>query len=118
MKNKLENQLKELINSAKKTKKGLISLKDTAVTLDCLELAAELREMQENLFPETTEQKDAKKAAEELRLLFGMVKLNIPPDVCWKISESMKIYSKKKKKFALEDAAKIIAKHQTLFEDE
>lgn len=55
-----------------------------------------------------------KEKAERLNLLFRMVDLNIPLDVCWVIGKTMKKYKKKKGKFNVKNAVKITCKKDEL----
>lgn len=111
----MEQLFKQLIEAAKKNRKGLIRLKNAAVTLQEFELASQLRELETKNFPETEEVKAAKKQAKDLSLLFRMVDLNVSEDKCWLIAETLKLYNKKKGKFDIKDAAKIRAKEVELF---
>lgn len=111
----MEQLFKQLIEAAKKNRKGLIRLKNAAVTLQEFELASQLRELETKNFPETEEVKAAKKQAKDLNLLFRMVDLNVSEDKCWLIAETLKLYNKKKGKFDIKDAAKIRAKEVELF---
>ncbi len=107
--------LDDLIKACKKDRKGLILLKRATVALNQLELAAKIRDIEKNSFPETEEIKLAKEQAKKLRDLFGMVKLDIPEEMCWLISETLKVHNKKKGSFSLNDAAKLISKNNELF---
>ena len=114
----MEQLLKQLVEAAKKDRKGLIRLKNAAVTLGEFEMAAKLREIETTNFPETDEVKSAKQKSKELNLLFRMVDLNVPEDKCWVIYETLKLHNKKKGKFDLKDAAKIRAREVELFFNE
>jgi hypothetical protein len=103
----MENLLNKLLESAKENKKGLILLKNTAVTCQNYELASNLRELEKTLFPVTETQKSAKDRAKHLNLIFRMVGLNIAEKQCWIIEEALKGYNKKKGKFGIDDASKI-----------
>jgi hypothetical protein len=56
----MEQLFKQLIEAAKKNRKGLIRLKNAAVTLHEFELASQLRELETKNFPETEEIKYTK----------------------------------------------------------
>ncbi len=107
----------QLIEAAKKDKKALIFLKNAAVRSQLFELAANIRELENELFPDTDEQKSAKVKAKEINLLFRMVELNVSEDVCWLISETLKVHSKMKGKFSIREASQLIVKRKELFED-
>lgn len=107
----------QLIEAAKKDKKTLIFLKNAAVRSQLFEVAANIRELENELFPDTDEQKAAKIKAKEINLLFRMVELNVSEDVCWLISETLKVHSKMKGKFSLWEASQLVVKRKELFED-
>lgn len=113
----MQKLLNDLVEKVKCNKKGLIMLKNTAVRCQQFELASQLRELETSLFPETDEEKAAKKLAKEINLLFRMVGLNVSEDVCWIIHEAIKCHSKKKGKFSIEDAAKLVVKRKELFDE-
>lgn len=111
----IEDKLKELLNSAKKDKKSLIHLKNTAVLCGQLELASQLREIETNLFPETKEEQKAKFAAHELSSVLRLVNLEVPDTVCYLIMETIKVYNKKKTSITIKDASKILANKKKIF---
>ena len=113
----MEELLVQMLEKAKTDRKALRSLKSAAVCCQQYSLAANLRQIENELFPETEEIKQAKERAENLYLLFRMVELNIPKDVCWLIGETVKGYTKKKDGFSLKDACKLIVKREQLFGD-
>lgn len=47
-----------------------------------------------------------------------MVELNVSEDVCWLISETLKVHSKMKGKFSIKEASELIVKRNRLFEVE
>lgn len=114
----MENLLMQLLEESKKSKAKLSALKNSAVKCQQFELAANLRGIENELFPETEEEKAAKQKAKDLKLVLQMVELNVSEPVCWLISETLKIYSKKKGKFSVKDAAVLIVKCKSIFESE
>ena len=116
----MEKLFEQLIKDAKakKSKRGLILLKNGATHLQNYELAAALRDLEKKLYPITKEQKDAKEIGKQLNLVFRMVDLNISDDVCWKIYETMKMFNKMKGKFSIKEASQIIYKTNDIFEIE
>lgn len=114
----MEKLLKELLESAKKDKKGLRQLKNTAVRCQNFELASQLRALELKLFPETKEQKDAKKLAKDLNLVFRNVGLAIDHEKIWVIQKALEVYNKKKMKMDLKDASQIVEKAKELFGEE
>jgi hypothetical protein len=114
----MEKLLKELLESAKKDKKGLRQLKNTAVRCQNFELASQLRGLELKLFPETKEQKEAKKLVKELDLVFRNVGLAIDPEKIWVIQKAIEVYKKKKMQMNMRDASQIVAKARELFDEE
>jgi hypothetical protein len=110
-----ENQLRELLEFAKKDKKSLLNLKNTAVMCERYELASQLREIETNLFPETKEDKMAKYVAHELSSVLRLVNLEVPDKVCYLIMETIKVYNKKKTSITIKDASKILANEKKIF---
>ena len=53
----------------------------------------------------------------DINLLFCMVGLSVSEDVCWLIHEVIKCHSKKKGKFSVEDAEKLVVKRKELFDE-
>ena len=113
--NEITNLLIQLFEESKKSKKELLSLKNAAVVCQQYELAANIRQIETTLFPETEETKAAKMLAKELQTLFKMVELDVKEEICWLVYQVVKGYSKKKGSFSLKDAAKLIAKRNDIF---
>jgi hypothetical protein len=113
----MEVLMQMLFNEAKKNKKNLVNLKSTALNCQMFELAAKLRELEKELFPNSEEYNLAHEQAKKINLLFRMVDLNIPEPICWLIEETLKLQKKKKGNFDLLDASKLIEKKKELFTD-
>lgn len=111
----MEKLFMKLLEDAKKNKKGLIMLKNTAVRCQNFELASQLRGIEREKFPETKEEKDSKHRAKELNLIFRMVDLNISDKHCLIIYEALKLFVKKKGKFGIDDASKIVCKINDMY---
>lgn len=107
----------QMFEGAKKDKKIFLAFKNLAVKCQQFELAVKIRELETELFPESDEEKQAKEIAKEINLVFRMVDLKVSEDVCWLIYEALKLHSEVKGSFSVEDAAKLIAKKKTLFDD-
>jgi hypothetical protein len=105
-----------LLEKAKTNKKGLIALKTAAVTLQDFEMAAQLRALEKTFFPETPEQKEAKKEADVFSGCLRMAELSVEPRTAWAILQVAKCYIRKKNKFNLATASKIITQQQQIFE--
>lgn len=114
----MQELLLQMLEAAKKDKKTFKALKNSAVKCQQFELAANLREMEKELFPESEEVKQAKEKAKELNLVLRMVDLNVSEDVCWLISETLKVHSKLKGKFSVKQAAELVVKRKDYFETE
>jgi hypothetical protein len=111
----MEKLFEQLIESAKKNRKGFNRLKNAVVTCEQFELASQLRNIEKEAFPETEEVKMAKEQAKKLNLAFRMVALNISEDVCWLIAETLKIHNEKQGNFSIDDAANLILKKEEIF---
>lgn len=106
----------QMLNEAKKSKKGFRALKEAAVTLQQYELAGKLREVEKDLFPETEEVKQAKERGSRLNLLFRMVELTVPNDVAWMIEQAIIFDLNNKGQFSLQDACSLMDKRKRIFE--
>lgn len=113
----MEQLLMELFEKAKINKSVLRNLKMASLKAQIFELGAHLRDIENNNFPETEEQKDAKKKAKELHNAFMLVELNINEGTCWLLAETIKKYNKKRSNFSINDAVEIMVKKQRLFEE-
>lgn len=107
----MEKLLLELLEESKKNKKTLNKLKSLSVEFGLFELAAQLRQIEIDLFPDKEEQVHAK----SLSLAFRMVGLNIDAEHCFMINETIIAFNDMNSDFSLKDAAKIIAKKEELF---
>lgn len=107
----MEELLLGLLEEARTDKKKLAKLKDIAVSYRQFVLADQIRNMEEELFPDSPEQEEAKK----LNLVFRMVDLNIHEEVAWLIDQTLRVYRKKKGKFNVMDAAKLVNMRNQIF---
>ncbi len=114
----MEQLLKNTLEKAKTNKKGLKALKHASVVLQDFEFAAKLREIETANFPESNEEKAAKKIGSEIRLALGMVELKVDESVCYKIYETLRLYNKMKGKFSIKEASKIIADTREIFNED
>ncbi len=117
----MENQemqklLTQLIQDCSKDKKALMMIKTAAVRCQNYELASKIREVENEYFPESKKQKEAKHLGERLNLAFRMVDLNISEKVCWIIAKTLKSKEKLKGNFSIKDASKILAEAAELFD--
>lgn len=113
----MQELLETMLEKAKTDKRALSHLKNASVRLQQYELAAKLREIETTNFPESEEQKHAKKIAKEVQGILAMCELReVKEDVCWLIWEAMEQYRKKRVKFSLREAASIVVKRKELFD--
>jgi predicted nucleic-acid-binding protein len=105
------------VEKSKTNRKAFKYLKASSVEAQLFELASELRSLELKYHPETEEQKEAKKIANRMNLLFRMVELNVERPLCWLIYKAIKLNDKKKGNFSLEDASKLIADKKRLFDE-
>lgn len=106
----------ELIAKSCNTKKTLLIAKNLAVQLRDYEVASQLREIEKKKFPVSPEHTKRKKLALELNLVFRMVDLNIEESTCDKIAKTLEIFKKKKGKFSIKEASKIISENKEIFD--
>lgn len=112
----MEKEFMQLLEAAKKDKKKLRQLKVLAVSCQQFSLAADIRDIERTLFPESKEMKEAKIEASKLNLVFRMVELNIPDRIAWLINQTLKKYWKRRGNLDLKDCAELVAKMNELFE--
>ena len=109
--------LNPLLEIAKKDKRAFNALKNVAVQCQSYELAAELRAIEVNLFPESEELKKAKKDIIAWQTAFRMVGLNIEDATAFLVVNTVLLSQKKKGKFSLQDASDLQVKRDILFEE-
>jgi hypothetical protein len=112
----MKNQNNVLLEKASEKLETLLELKNFAVKVKDYELGAKCREIELEKFPITQEQTEAKDEADKLNLLFRMVELNIDEKFCYRIARAFELYKKKKGKFDIKDASKIIVDSERLFQ--
>ena len=111
----MDNQTKLLLENASKKLETLLELKNFAVKVGNYELGAKCREIELEKFPVTQEETDAEEEAEKLNLVFRMVELGIDNPTCYRIAKTLELYRKKKGKFDIADASKIVVDSKRLF---
>ena len=114
----MQELLLQMLESAKKDKSSFLALKKTVVKCQQFELAAKMRELELELFPPTQEEKSAKDLATEIQNVLGMVRLNVSPDTCWLIHETLKVHSKMGGEFSIKEAAELVVKKKELFDED
>lgn len=107
--------LNQLLEKAKTNRQVLKHLTEAACAAQDYELSGKLRAMEAELYRDTPEQLAAKEVAGNLELVFRMVGLQSNEAGAWLAAETLKLYSKKKGKFDLLDAAKLQDKKTELF---
>ena len=112
-------ELQNLLKSASKDLKTLNELKNLSVKLRQYELGAECRRLEKELYPETDEEIQAKERCKEIELVLRMVEVGFTSKkVYYKIDKALELFKKKKGKFDLKDAAKIISDANHIFKRE
>ena len=111
------NELENLLGKAKTSKASLRELKDLALKFKMYEFATKIKELEDELFPQTEEQKAEHEKALNLQRLFTMIELNVPLSACWRISEAIEKHKELGGSFSLMDAAKIVAKSNEIFHE-
>lgn len=106
----------ELLESCKKRKKALRLLKEACVVADEYGLAAEIREIENNLFSGTPEQKKAIELGEKVELLLRMLDLKVDVGTAWLIYKGIEQFNKKKDKFTLSDSVDLKLLKEKLFD--
>lgn len=114
----LNVKLSELLEKGKANRKVFSHLKNAAVHAQSYELAAFVKQVEKEAFPDTQEESEIREKVKEIKLLFEMVGLNVNDKACYLIYESNKLFNKKKGKFDLKDAVKIVADSNRIFYDE
>jgi len=105
--------LDPIYENAIKSKKALRSLKQAAIDAGCFELAAELRDSERELFPDTEDEKYARTVSLALR----MVGINTDHRTSWIIGKTIFSLSRKKGKFDLKTASEIQADAERIFDN-
>jgi hypothetical protein len=111
----MDNQTKLLLENASKKLETLLELKNFAVKVGNYELGARCREIELEKYPISQEEIDAEEEAEKLNLVFRMVELGIDNPTCYRIAKTLELYRKKKGKFDIRDASKIVVDSKRLF---
>jgi hypothetical protein len=111
----MDNQTELLLEKASKKLETLLELKKFAVKVSDYELGAKCREIELEKFPVTEEETNAQEEAEKLNLVFRMVELGIDEPTCYRIARTLELYKKKKGKFDIKDASKIVVDSKRLF---
>jgi hypothetical protein len=115
---KIENFIPEFLEKIQKDHKAIRLFKLSAINCQSYELAAHIREIEKELFPESEEAKQAKQDGTDILNVLGMVKINVQDKkIAWLIKKTIKCHSKKKGKFSLKDAADLQTKAEKLFEN-
>ncbi len=79
------------------------------------DLAAKLRQIENDTWPDTEEIKAVKAHVGKLQIALRMVQLNVADDVCWLLNETIRQYNEKGSEFSLRDAASLQVKKDELF---
>lgn len=109
--------INQLLTIAKTNKRAFKALKNVAVQCQTYELAANLRDLELKLFPESEELKKAKKEIIDWQTAFRMVGLNIEDSTAFLVVKTVLLSQKKKGKFSLQDASDLQVQRDVLFEE-
>ena len=111
-----ENLVKNFLENIDSEHESIRHLKLAAISCKQFELAANIREIEKELFPETEEQKLAKETGEAVSLALNMTGIQrLDGKLAWIINETIKSHLKLKGKFSLKDAESIKSKAEKLF---
>lgn len=114
----MEELLKKMLDEAKNDKKALRNMKELAVKNQQYELAANLREWENKLFPLSDEQKEAHKTGRVIAAILSMTcQSKINSNAAWLINETIKSYNAKGGQFSIDDASELRTKAEQLFEE-
>jgi len=114
----MEELLLKLIEAAKADRNKLIHLKNAVVKMQQYELASNLKDLENELFPLSQEDNDAKLRAGNVALALKMCDLNATNATAYIVDACIKVLNEKQGGFSLEDAAKIVAKKKELYPTE
>lgn len=114
----MEALIKKLIESAKSDRTKLIEVKNLAVKLQQYELASNLKDLENELFPISEEDKKLKFRAVDVSMALKLCDLNSTSSTAFVVDSVIKVLNKKNGNFSLEDAAKIKAKKKELYPTE
>jgi hypothetical protein len=108
--------IKTLLEKASKSAETLKELQIFAVKMKEFELVEECRRLEKELFPITEEETQALERHEQIELVLRMVEVGFTDKkVYYKIDKALELYRKKKGKFDVADAAKIITDANRIF---
>lgn len=112
----MEQLLTALLEAAKKDRKGLTYLKETAVRCQQFELASELRQLEAALYPETEYIKLEKDKADKLsNVLRVCLNQEIPVSLAWHIKEIVTAFNEKGMQLTIDEATEITFKRIEIF---
>lgn len=86
------NLIENFIEDCKQSKYLMCQLKNLAVKSQNYELAAELRLLETQLFPETIETERQKKISDDVVKFLSMFGYNVNPKCAWTMNEAFKKY--------------------------
>lgn len=113
----MEKLMNQLLESAKKNKRGFLELKAVAVRCQEYELASELRQFELDNFPKSKAQKNAESSAKKTDVLLRMIGLQLDaPKNAWLLEEAFKLYFDKGEELDIKDIARLQIKRDKLFD--
>jgi hypothetical protein len=104
-----------LLDVAKKDRKKLKQLYDLVIHCQQYEFAAEIRDLEKDLFPITPEEESAKINGARIRCAFNMAGYNVDTPTAWLFNEISVMVRKKKGSYTLKDSSILVEKMKELF---
>jgi len=86
------NLLQQFLENCKQSKTTLAQLKNLAVKVQDYEFAANVRELETTLFPQTLVDEAERKKASDIAKIFGMFNLQVKPREAWLVNTILEKY--------------------------
>lgn len=112
MENKLRQELNTLLDEVLKTRHGFESLKKMAIDNRMYELGTMLRDYEKETFAEYKEEVEE---ADKVRMLFGMMDINVSNKAAYIILEAIKSYVEKGDGTDIMTTSQIMTKADSIF---
>ncbi len=111
----MTDKLEAFLNAAKQNKQLLNQFRTLAVYAGQLELGAQLRDLEVELFPDTPEQSQAKQEGERISGVLSMSGIDTNAKSSWICVKTIDAFNEKGGEFSIEDGAVIRADADRLF---
>ena len=109
------NLFKELIESVSKNRKSLRGFIKTLLENKQFELAAQLRELETELYPEAENDRTEIEFALLIKQTLLVAGLQMDPEYCWIVSKMSEVLKEKGGSMSLEDIFAVVNKQKELF---